>query len=58
MPHKVVICGERSGRDLVYWANNVGLILLHYYGVRTSLYSSETVSLLLVLTVAELVNAS
>ena len=57
MPHKVVICGERSGRDLVYWANNVGSILLRYYGVRTSLSSSETVSLLLVLTVAELVYA-
>jgi len=58
MPHKVMICGERSGRDLVFWANKVGSILLRYYGVRTSLYSSETVSLLLVLTVAELINAS
>jgi len=57
VPLKVVICGERSGRDLVYWANNVGSILVHYCGVRTSLRSSETVSLLLVLTRAELINA-
>ena len=57
MPLIVVICRERSGRDFVYWANNVGSILLRYCGVSTSLCSSETVSLLLVLTRAELVNA-